>query len=290
MIDTPVCASPAMIARSTGAAPRQRGSSDGWTLSIGCSVRNGSLSSAPNAHTTTASGPAALMRARASSSLTLSGWSTGIPSSRARTATGGGVSLRPRPAGRSGRVTTSEGRCAEAASRSRTAAANSLVPRKTVLTLSQRADGLLALIARCAVEDQDAVEMVDLVLDDARLQARGLDRDRLTVLVVRTDADVDRALDVDDHAGQRETALLHRLGRLAPPFDDRVDQGVDGALLLDAVDQHAVEHADLGGGQADADRVGHQPAHAADLLAQRVVEGFDRDRLGPQDGVAVLAD
>ena len=34
MIDTPVSASPAMIARSTGAAPRQRGSSDGWTLRI----------------------------------------------------------------------------------------------------------------------------------------------------------------------------------------------------------------------------------------------------------------
>jgi hypothetical protein len=34
MIDTPVRSSPAMIARSTGAAPRQRGSSDGCTLSI----------------------------------------------------------------------------------------------------------------------------------------------------------------------------------------------------------------------------------------------------------------
>ena len=33
MIVTPVSASPAMIARSTGAAPRQRGRSDGWTLS-----------------------------------------------------------------------------------------------------------------------------------------------------------------------------------------------------------------------------------------------------------------
>src|SRR5579862_9463312 len=32
-IVTPVCSSPARIARSTGAAPRQRGSSDGWTLS-----------------------------------------------------------------------------------------------------------------------------------------------------------------------------------------------------------------------------------------------------------------
>jgi hypothetical protein len=34
MIDTPVSASPAMIARSIGAAPRQRGSRLGWTLSI----------------------------------------------------------------------------------------------------------------------------------------------------------------------------------------------------------------------------------------------------------------
>ena len=34
MIETPVRSSPAMIARSTGAAPRQRGSNDGCTLSI----------------------------------------------------------------------------------------------------------------------------------------------------------------------------------------------------------------------------------------------------------------
>ena len=37
MIATPVSASPAIIARSIGAAPRQRGSSDGWTLSSSCS-------------------------------------------------------------------------------------------------------------------------------------------------------------------------------------------------------------------------------------------------------------
>ena len=34
MIETPVSSSPAMIARSIGAAPRQRGSSDGCTLRI----------------------------------------------------------------------------------------------------------------------------------------------------------------------------------------------------------------------------------------------------------------
>ncbi len=53
MIETPVRSSPAMIARSIGAAPRQRGSSDGCTLRISCADSNGSLISAPKAHTTT---------------------------------------------------------------------------------------------------------------------------------------------------------------------------------------------------------------------------------------------
>jgi len=44
-------------------------------------------------------------------------------------ATGGAVRRRPRPRGRSGRVTTSDGRCAEPASARRTPAANSEVPR-----------------------------------------------------------------------------------------------------------------------------------------------------------------
>jgi hypothetical protein len=129
MIDTPVSVSPAMIARSTGAAPRQRGSSDGCTLSMRCSDSSGSLSRAPNAQTTTASGRTAAIRSRASGALTLSGWSTSRPSARAVSATGGAVSRRPRPAGRSGRVTTSAGRWSLAASRSRTAAAKALVPR-----------------------------------------------------------------------------------------------------------------------------------------------------------------
>ena len=40
-----------MIARSTGAAPRQRGSSDGCTLSTSKSLSSGSLISAPKAQT-----------------------------------------------------------------------------------------------------------------------------------------------------------------------------------------------------------------------------------------------
>ena len=59
---TPVRSSPAMIARSIGAAPRQRGSSEGWTLSIGSSESSGSRISWPKAQTAATSGRAARIR------------------------------------------------------------------------------------------------------------------------------------------------------------------------------------------------------------------------------------
>ena len=48
--------------------------------------------------------------------------------------------------------------------------------------------------------------------------------------------------------------------------------------------------ADLGGGQAHADRVVHQVAHPLDLLPELVVEPVDRARPGAQHRVAELAD
>ena len=77
--------------------------------------------------------------------------------------------------------------------------------------LAQRAHGLLALVARGAIEDQDAVEVVDLVLDDAGLEPRGLDEDVLAVRILGANADMDRPLDVDVHAGQAQAALLEGL-------------------------------------------------------------------------------
>ena len=59
MIVTPVISSPAISARSIGAAPRQRGTSDGCTLSIRNSLSSGSLISWPKAQTAMASGRAA---------------------------------------------------------------------------------------------------------------------------------------------------------------------------------------------------------------------------------------
>ena len=48
--------------------------------------------------------------------------------------------------------------------------------RAVAAALAQRPQRALALLAAGAVEDQDAVEVVDLVLEHPRLEARGLDR------------------------------------------------------------------------------------------------------------------
>src|SRR5581483_8606969 len=96
-IVTPVTSSPARIARSTGAAPRHRGSSNGCTFnhSAWASSEGGMYS--PYAHTTTTS--------TGSGSSGRDGWCTAIPSRSAASFAGGGASLRPRPLCASGRVT-----------------------------------------------------------------------------------------------------------------------------------------------------------------------------------------
>ena len=129
MIVTPVSVSPAMIARSIGAAPRHLGISEGCTFSISSSESSGSRISWPNAHTTPTSAPLARIRSTDPWSLTPAVWCSSMPSSPAAAATGEGASLRPRPRGRSGGVTTRTGRCGEAASRRSTATANPEVPR-----------------------------------------------------------------------------------------------------------------------------------------------------------------
>ena len=129
MIETPVSASPAMIARSTGAAPRQRGSSDGWTLSISKSLQQGLLDErAERAH----DDDVGLGRGDPRAGLgpvdvlgLVEVDAEALGDARDRRC----GQRRPRPAGRSGRVTTSTGRCGVRARRSRTLAAKPDVPR-----------------------------------------------------------------------------------------------------------------------------------------------------------------
>ena len=175
--------------RGVGAAPRQRGSSDGWTLSVSCSSSSSCLISAPNAQTSTFSGAAAEIVPRASSALASAGWKPLEVQLARRVGHRQRRELAPpRPAGRSGRVTTSAGRCGEGASSRSTSAANRLRAEVDPSSLGQRLakDPQSLRWARGARSRiQHAVEVVDLVLQHAHLQARCLDGEVLAELVLR---------------------------------------------------------------------------------------------------------
>ena len=178
-----------MIARSIGAAPRQRGSSEGWTLRISCSDSSGSWISAPYAQTSEDVGlgrgdPLSDSAADVLGLEELEAELRGDVGDRRRSepppATGGPVRAghderravrrcgEPAQHGCRELARCRDRRCALAA-----AARGS---GRGVLALAQRPHRLAALVARRAVQDQYAVEVVHLVLDHAGLQSRRLDQ------------------------------------------------------------------------------------------------------------------
>src|ERR687893_2079040 len=90
---------------------------------------------------------------------------------------------------------------------------------RALLGLAQLAQRALALVAGRALQDQHAVQVVHLVLDHARLEARGLDQALLALLVEGAHAHEHGAVHVDGHAGDREAALLAQLGLGARPLE-----------------------------------------------------------------------
>ena len=109
MTDTPVSSSPAKIAAVTGAAPRYLGRREKWQLThpSGGRLSSSSLRNCPNATTAMTSGFHARICANASGEFTFSGVMHAVmPREAAYARQGHGVRSRPRPAGRSGCVTT----------------------------------------------------------------------------------------------------------------------------------------------------------------------------------------
>ena len=132
--------------------------------------------------------------------------------------------------------------------------------------------------------------MVHLVLDHARLEAGCLDEAGFSLLVDRSYAHVDGALDVDRDAGYREAALVEHLLVLAGPLDLRVRERDHRRVGAHAIDEEALRDAELGRGEAHAVGVAHDARHPAHLPAERVVEAVDRRRARLQDRVAQAAD
>ena len=151
----PVTSSPAQMARCTGAAPRHCGSNEKCRLyqPIGNASSTSCLSSLPYATTAAASAPVAASSAMKVSSPG-SDSITGSPSSMAACLTGLGISLRPRPVGASGRVSTATtSKCSASPANARKAGtATSGVPANSTFTII---DSLIMLHFAAAARHQD---------------------------------------------------------------------------------------------------------------------------------------
>src|SRR5437879_3474919 len=186
------------------------------------------------------------------------GCATRIPSRSAASFAGGAASFRPRPRGLSGRWRSSTTSCS-AARRSRTSAPNGPVAataicREAMRCLSDDDAGakarhrLASRLGRRPVKDQDAVEVVRLVLRDARIRLLELVAHVGAVLILARDRDLRRSLNRQMHALDREAALVLD-GRDLTTLDDLGVCQRNGLVLGDMEDEQALKDADLGRGE-----------------------------------------
>src|SRR3954464_11889667 len=206
MIDTPVSRSLASLPRSTGAAPRQRGNSEKCTFTNPCGTASSSAggSSWPNATTTPRSAPEAATSSTTSSDF--AGVRTGTPSASAASRTGLGLGSLPRPRRRSGWGTTTASSWPAACSASSAGTASAGVPKKTSFTAIPRlqaavgarardgsggsqlagahvAQRLAAHVGLDSIEEQHALDVVDVLLDHACEQVVALEHELVAVEV-----------------------------------------------------------------------------------------------------------
>src|SRR5437588_152630 len=165
------------------------------------------------------------------SSLGEAGCRMGRPCSSARSFTGDALTPRPLPRGLSGCVTTAATSCGDSSNARRAGTATSGVPMKTTRITSEPLGGVRArrwrhpevLIAQClhgffpklgceAIDEQDAVEVIDLVLEDAREEPFRFLLDRSTGKVLRAHLHRGRARHGIIRAGQRQAALFRFFG------------------------------------------------------------------------------
>src|SRR5215210_591127 len=150
------------------------------------------------------------------------------------------------------------------------------------------AHGGLARLPIGAVEDQDTVEVVDLVLQDPGEQVGGVESQWLSRDVLARDGYGCRAFDVDKDPRYREASFRCFLGRLRPMREDGVDDNV--LLVFYGGDEHPLEGSDLVGGQANALVVAHGGQHVLGEAHQGLVEGLDRRRAGLEHRVSERLD
>src|SRR5215218_2314143 len=154
--------------------------------------------------------------------------------------------------------------------------------------LPRFAHGCLARLPVRAVQYKDAVEVVDLVLQDPGKQVGGFYLQRLARDVLARDGYGCRAFDVDLDPRYGEASFGGSLGRFRPICENGVDDCV--LVVFDGGDEHPLEASDLGGCQANPLVVAHSVKHVLGEADQRLVESLDRRGAGLEHGVSELPD
>ncbi len=144
----------------------------------------------------------------------------------------------------------------------------------TVVSLPQRPQRALPLLALGSVEDQHPVQVVDLVLEHAGLEARGLDQERLTPHIAASHPRMQRALDLDRDSGQAEAALHGDRQLVGEPLQLRVHDRGRCRVEAGLHDEQAVHDPELGRRQPHAEGVAHDRDHLRGLAFE----------LGPEAG------
>jgi hypothetical protein len=140
-------------------------------------------------------------------------------------------------------------------------------------------------VPREVVDEEDAVQVVDLVQEDAREEALDLAEVVLAVDVLEADAGAQRSVERVEEAGERQAALVALLDLLGRLLDDGVDDRTVLVLDRDLPDEQALQDPDLVGGEPRPRGLAERVEHVAGEPTQTVVEVGDRPRLLPQDGV-----
>src|SRR4029077_286591 len=162
--------------------------------------------------------------------------STGIPSRSAVSLAGGAPVWRPRPRGASGRVSSAVISWG-AASRSSTSAPKGAVAATASFTSAndepwaQGSERFTAGFGRRAGQDQRSVEVVELVLHDARDDPVEVVPDLVAPLVTALDPHRRRALDRHRDALDGKTAFVVRVRLVAATHDLGVHEHGDLVLF-----------------------------------------------------------
>lgn len=155
--------------------------------------------------------------------------------------------------------------------------------------LAHRALGFALLVLVETIDEQHTIQMVELVLVEARQQFVGLDADLVAIEVQATEVHHLGSHDVPGEAGHRQAPFFED----PLPFcflDDRIHDGVRTGFVAQVVDKNALLHTDLCRSQSEAGRGVHGVDHLIGKAHQSGVDVVDLPSTLAQHRVAHDAD